>query len=76
MCKKLINLVCMANVLNLEVCKMCSIRKARKVSLFRDFVLAVFLAVGGYMLTAMPAAYAGGTIDFRCGDLAWIWQEF
>ncbi|MFB0525786.1 MAG: hypothetical protein ACETVZ_09600, partial [Phycisphaerae bacterium] len=39
---------------------MYSIRKARKVGLFRDFVLAVFLAVVGYMLTAMPTAYAGG----------------
>ena len=60
MCKKVIYLASMVNVLNLEVCKMYSIRKAWKVSLFRDFVLAVFLAVVGYMLTAMPAAYAGG----------------
>ncbi|MFQ6036135.1 MAG: LamG-like jellyroll fold domain-containing protein, partial [Sedimentisphaerales bacterium] len=60
MCKKVIYLAYMVNVLNLEVCKMYSTRKARKVSLFRDFVLAVFLAFVGYMLTTTPAAYAGG----------------
>ena len=59
MSKKLIYLASLVNVLNLEVCKMYSIRKARKVSLFRDFVLAVFLSVACSLLTSMPAAYAG-----------------
>ena len=59
MCKKVIYLASMVNVLNLEVCKMYSIRKARKVSLFSDFMLGVFLAVMGSLLTAMPTAYAG-----------------
>ncbi len=60
MCKKLIYLVSMVNVLNLEVCKTYSIRSARKVSLFRDFVLAVFLSFACSLLTAMPVAYGGG----------------
>ncbi|MFB0525185.1 MAG: LamG domain-containing protein, partial [Phycisphaerae bacterium] len=59
MCKKVIYLASMVNVLNLEVCKMYSMRKARKVGLFRDFVLAVFLVFVGYMLTATPTTYAG-----------------
>ncbi|MHC4632421.1 MAG: LamG domain-containing protein [Planctomycetota bacterium] len=57
MSKKLIYLVSMVNVSNLEVCKTYSIRKSLKVSLFRDFVLAVFLSVACSLLTAMPAAY-------------------
>jgi len=57
MSKKLIYLASMVNVLNLEVCKTYSIRSARKVSLFRDFVLAVFLSVACSLLTAMPVAY-------------------
>jgi len=60
MSKKLICLDSMLNVLNLEVCKTYSIRSARKVSLFRDFVLAVFLLVACSLLTAMPVAYGGG----------------
>jgi hypothetical protein len=67
MSKKLIYLAFIVNVLNLEVCKMYSIRKARKVSLFRDLVLAVFLSVVGYMLMAMPAAYAGGGYALEVG---------
>ncbi len=59
MSKKLICSADMVNVLNLEVCEMYSIRKAQKISLFRDFVLAVFLVFVGYMLTATPATYAG-----------------
>jgi len=55
--KKLIYLASMVNVLNLKVCKTYSIRSARKVSLFRDFVLAVFLPVACSLLTAMPVAY-------------------
>ena len=47
----------MVNVVNLEVCKTYSIRSAGKVSLFRDFVLAVFLLVASSLLTAMPVAY-------------------
>jgi len=57
MSKKLIYLASMVNVLNLEVCKTYSIRSAGKVSLFRDFVLAVFLSVACSLLTAMPVAY-------------------
>jgi len=59
MSKKLIFLDSMVNVLNLKVCKTYSIRSARKVSLFRDFVLAVFLLVACSLLTAMPVAYGG-----------------
>jgi len=59
MSKKLIYLASMVHVLNLEVCKTYSIRSARKVSLFRDFVLAVFLSVACSLLTAMPVAYGG-----------------
>ena len=57
MSKKLIYLASMVNVLNLEVCKMYSIHSERKASLFRDFVLAVFLSVACSLLTAMPVAY-------------------
>ncbi|MHC4105953.1 MAG: LamG domain-containing protein, partial [Planctomycetota bacterium] len=57
MSKTLIYLACMVKVSNLEVCKTYSIRSARKVSLFRDFVLAVFLLVAYSLLTTMPAAY-------------------
>jgi len=57
MSKKLIYLASMVNVLNLEVCKTYSIRSAGKVSLFRNFVLAVFLSVACSLLTAMPVAY-------------------
>jgi len=39
---------------------MYSIRKVRKVSLFKNFVLAMFLLVVCYMLTSMSAAYAAG----------------
>ena len=46
---------------------MYSIRKARKVSLFRDFVLAVFLSVVCSLLTATPAAYAGGGYALEVG---------
>ena len=60
----------MVNVLNLEVCKMYSIRSARKVSLFKDFVLAVFLFVVCYLLAAMPVAYAGDNIDGNPGRYA------
>jgi len=59
MSKKLIYLASMVNVINLEVCKTYSIRSARKVSLFRDFALAVFLSVACSLLTAMPVAYGG-----------------
>ena len=59
MSKKLIYLDSMVNVLNLKMCKTYSIRSARKVSLFRDFVLAVFLLVACSLLTAMPVAYGG-----------------
>ena len=57
MSKKLIYLASMVNVLNLDVCKTYYIRSARKVSLLRDFVLAVFLSVACSLLTAMPVAY-------------------
>ncbi|MHC4541318.1 MAG: hypothetical protein ACYS74_16320, partial [Planctomycetota bacterium] len=57
MYKRLICLASMVNVLDLDVCKTHSIRSARKVSLFRDFVLAVFLSVACSLLTAMPVAY-------------------
>ncbi len=60
MSKKSVYLVFMVNVLNLEVCKTYSIRSARKLSLFRDFVLAVFLLVACSLLMAMPVAYGGG----------------
>jgi hypothetical protein len=59
MSKKLIYLASMVNVINLEVCKTYSIRSARKVSLFRDFALAVYLSVACSLLTAMPVAYGG-----------------
>ncbi|MHC4497199.1 MAG: LamG-like jellyroll fold domain-containing protein [Planctomycetota bacterium] len=58
MSQKLISLASMVNVANLEVCKTCSVRSAGKVSLFRDFVLAVFLLVASSLLTAMPVAYS------------------
>ncbi len=67
MCKKLIYLASMVNVLNLEVCKTYSIRSAGKVSLFRDFVLAVFLSVACSLLTAMPVAYGGGGYALEVG---------
>jgi len=67
MCKKVIYLSSMVNVLNLEVCKTYSIRKARKVSLFRDFVLAVFLSVACSLFTAMPAAYGAGGYALEVG---------
>jgi hypothetical protein len=57
MCKKLIYLASMVNVLNLEVYKTYSILSAGKASLFRVFVLAVFLSVACSLLTAMPVAY-------------------
>ncbi|MCP4256274.1 MAG: LamG domain-containing protein, partial [Planctomycetes bacterium] len=59
MSKKLIYLASMMKVLNLEVSKTYSIRSARKVSLFRDFALAVFLSVACSVLTSMPIAYGG-----------------
>jgi hypothetical protein len=59
MSKKLIFLDSMVNVLNLKVCKTYSIRSAMKVSLFGDFVLAVFLLVACSLLTATPVAYGG-----------------
>ncbi len=55
--RKLIYPASMVNVLNLEVRKTYSIRSAGKVSLFRDFVLVVFLSVACSLLTAMPVAY-------------------
>ncbi|MHC4174805.1 MAG: LamG-like jellyroll fold domain-containing protein [Planctomycetota bacterium] len=67
MSKKLIYLAPMVNVSNLEVCKTYSIRSARKVSLFRDFVLAVFLSVVCSLLTATPAAYAVGGYALEVG---------
>jgi len=67
MSKKLIYLASMVNVLNLEVCKTYSIRSAGKVSLFRDFVLAVFLSVACSLLTAMPVAYGGGGYALEVG---------
>jgi len=67
MCKKLIYLASMVNVLNLEVCKTYSIRSAGKVSLFRDFVLAVFLSFACSLLTAMPVAYGGGGYALEVG---------
>ncbi|MHC4680428.1 MAG: LamG-like jellyroll fold domain-containing protein, partial [Planctomycetota bacterium] len=57
MYKRLIYLASMVNVSDLDVCKTHSIRSARKVSLFRDFVLAVFLSFACSLLTAMPVAY-------------------
>jgi len=59
MSKKLIYLASMVNVLNLEVCKTYSIRSARKVSLFKNFVSPVFLSVACSLLTAMSVAYGG-----------------
>ena len=60
MSKKVIYLDSMVNVLNLEACKTYSIRSVSKVSLFRDFVLAVFLLVACSVLTGMPVAYGEG----------------
>jgi len=48
----------MVAVLNLEVCKMYSFCSARKVNLFKDFMLAVFLSVVCHLLAAVPVAYA------------------
>jgi hypothetical protein len=59
MSKELIYLASMVNVLNLEVCKTYSIRSARKVSLFKNFVWPVFLSVACSLLTAMSVAYGG-----------------
>jgi hypothetical protein len=66
----------MVKVLNLEMCKTYSIRSAGKVSLFRDFVLAVFLSIACSVLTATPAAYGadgyalefGGTLTINDDD--------
>jgi len=71
MSKKLIYLASMVNVLNLEVCKTYSIRSAGKVSLFRDFVLAVFLSVACSLLTAMPVAYGeeGYALEVNGGEV-------
>ena len=71
MSKKLISLASMVKVLNLEVCKTYSIRSVRKVSLFRDFVLAVFLSVACSVLTAIPVAYSGEgyALEFNGGTL-------
>ena len=71
MSKKLIYLDSVVKALNLDVCKTYSIRPARKVSLFRDFVLAVFLLVACSVLTAMPVAYGeeGYALEFKGGTL-------
>ena len=54
-----------------EVCKTYSVRSAGKVSLFRDFVLAVFLSIACSVLTAIPAAYGGEgyALEFTGGTL-------
>ena len=57
MCQKLISLASMVNAANPEVCKICFVRSAGKASLFRDFVLAVFVLAAGSLLTATPVAY-------------------
>ncbi|MFQ6036865.1 MAG: hypothetical protein ACE5NM_13580, partial [Sedimentisphaerales bacterium] len=67
MCKKVIYLASMVNVLNLELCKMYSIHSERKASLFRDSVLVVFLSVACYLFTAMPTAYAGSGYALEVG---------
>ncbi len=67
MSKKLIYPASMVKVLNLEVCKTYSIRSAGKVSLFRHFVLAVFLSVACSVLTAIPAAYGEDAYALEVG---------
>ncbi|MCP4607153.1 MAG: hypothetical protein GY845_00360 [Planctomycetes bacterium] len=65
----------MVKVLNSEVCKTYSIRSAGKVSLFRDFVLAVFLLVACSVLTAMPAAYGADGYALEFGGTLTINDE-
>ncbi|UCG47484.1 MAG: LamG domain-containing protein, partial [Phycisphaerales bacterium] len=57
MSNRLISLASIVDVSNLEVRKTYCIYSAGKASLFRDFVLAVFLLIASSLLTAMPAAY-------------------
>jgi len=64
MYKKLMSLGFIVSILNLDVWKSYSSRSVRKASLFRNFVLVGHLLVASFLLTAIPAAYAGSW----CGD--------
>jgi hypothetical protein len=56
--------------IDLEVCKTYTIRSTGKVSMFRVFVLAVFLSVASSVLTTIPVAYGQGyALEFTGGTL-------
>jgi len=67
MSKKLMSLASVVTMLNLDLWKSYSIRSAGKASWFRDFVLVRFLWVAGFLLAAMPAAYAGDMYALEVG---------
>jgi len=57
-------------LIHLSACNADFLCSAGKVSFFRNFVLAVFLLIACYLLTAMPVAYGDGyALEFTGGVL-------